>query len=182
MKQKPDQPDRLTLWHILAGFGWGFLVCLLITMLAGCKTIKYVPVETIKTERVEVHDSIIIADTVRVMETDTTTTTTTTTLQKVDSTYLASLGIINPPPEAWLLQKDTEHTTEHNTNTHTEHNESSTHKADSIRVEYRDRPYPVEKPLTTWQRFCLDYGKITTGATIALILLLALRIFGPRKK
>jgi hypothetical protein len=109
MKQKPDQPDRLTLWHILAGFGWGILVCLLITLLAGCKTIKYVPVETVKTEYVTKTDTLIQKDTIAV-------------------------------------------------------------------------PYPVEKPLTTWQRFCLDYGKVTTGATIALILLLALRIFRNGKK
>ena len=57
-----------------------------------------------------------------------------------------------------------------------------THTDTLIQKDTIQVPYPVEKPLTTWQRFCLDYGKITTGATVALILLLALRIFGPRKK
>lgn len=172
MKQKPDQPDRLTLWHIVAGFGWGILVCLLITLLAGCKSIKYVPVETIKTERVEVHDTVHVADTVKVIETDSTATTISTLLQKVDSAYLAHLGIVNAPPEAWLLHTTTDTHTAHATDTQATHSETATHATDSVRIEYRDRPYPVEKPLTRWQQFCLDYGKVTTGATAALLLLL----------
>ena len=56
---------------------------------------------------------------------------------------------------------------------HTKYVEKATHdtlyqhKTDSVPV-----PYPVEKPLTRWQQFCLDYGKVTTGATAALLLLL----------
>ena len=167
---------------LLSGFFWGTLACLLITLLAGCKSIKYVPVETVKTERVEVHDTVHVADTVKVIETDSTATTISTILQKVDSTYLAHLGIVNAPPEAWLLQTTTDTHTAHATDSQATHSETATHATDSVRIEYRDRPYPVEKTLTTWQRFCLDYGKLTTGATVALILLLALRIFGPSKK
>lgn len=180
MQQDPDN-NRLSLWHLLAGFGWGIIACLLISLLGGCKTIKYVPIETIKTERVEVHDTVHVDDTVKVIETDSTATTISTLLQKVDSAYLAHLGIVNAPPEAWLLQTTTDTHTAHATDTQATHSETATHATDSVRIEYRDRPYPVEKPLTRWQQFCLDYGKVTTGATIALILLLAVWLFRRKK-
>ena len=37
-------------------------------------------------------------------------------------------------------------------------------KTDSIRV-----PYPVERKLTKWESFCIDYGKVTLGATILFV-------------
>ena len=36
---------------------------------------------------------------------------------------------------------------------------------DSVRVLY-----PVEKRLTRWQQACIDYGKVTMGATVLLVL------------
>lgn len=36
-------------------------------------------------------------------------------------------------------------------------------RTDSVRV-----PYPVERKLSRWQAFCLDYGKAMLGATAAL--------------
>ena len=153
MKQEPDN-NRLTLWHILAGFGWGILVCLLITLLAGCKSIKYVPVETVRTDTTYItkqqRDSIMLHDSIYIHE-----------YQKGDTIY---------------RDRDRWHTIYQDRWRDRTHTDTLIQK-DTIQV-----PYPVEKPLTTWQRFCLDYGKITTGATVALILLLALRIFDPSKK
>ena len=37
-------------------------------------------------------------------------------------------------------------------------------KTDSVQV-----PYPVEKKLTRWQTFCIDYGKVMLGASVVLI-------------
>ena len=37
-------------------------------------------------------------------------------------------------------------------------------KTDSIQV-----PYPVEKKLTRWQTFCIDYGKVMLGASVILL-------------
>ena len=141
-----DNPnDRLSPWHILAGFGWGILACLLITLLCGCKSIRYVPVEShttdtlyqVKTERDSIHttDSIYIHEWASV-------TGDTIYKEKERWRYLYR--------DRWRV--DTLY------KSHT----------DTIAV-----PYPVEKPLTRWQQFCLDYGKVTTGATAALILLLA---------
>ena len=71
MTHDHDHPnDRLSPWHILAGFGWGILACLLINLLGGCKSIRYVPVEShttdtlyqVKVQRDSIHttDSIYI--------------------------------------------------------------------------------------------------------------------------
>ena len=143
MKQKPDQPDRLTLWHIVAGFGWGILVCLLITLLAGCKTIKYVPVESHTTDtlyQVKVqHDSIHTTDSIYIHEWASVTGDT--------------------------IYRDRDHW-------HTSWRDRW--RVDTLYKSHTDTiavPYPVEKPLNRWQQFCLDYGKVTTGATAALLLL-----------
>lgn len=147
MKQEPEN-NRLTLWHILAGFGWGILVCLLITLLAGCKTIKYVPVETIKTEYVTKTDTLIRKDSIFAH----------------DSIYIHEWQ----KGDTIYRDRDRWHTIYQDRWRDRTHTDTLIQK-DTIQV-----PYPVEKPLTTWQRFCLDYGKITTGATIALVLLLAI--------
>lgn len=145
MTRHTDNPnDRLSLWHILAGFGWGILACLLITLLGGCKSIRYVPVEShttdtlyqVKTER----DSIHTTDSIYIHEWASVTG---------DTIYIDRHHYRDRWRDRWRV--DTLY------KSHT----------DTIQV-----PYPVEKPLTRWQQFCLDYGKMTTGATAALILLL----------
>lgn len=54
----------------LRGALWGLLVCWLITLLAGCKTVRYVPVETVRTDSVTVdrfiRDSVYLRDSVYV--------------------------------------------------------------------------------------------------------------------
>lgn len=52
----------------LTGALWGLLVCWLITLLAGCRTVRYVPVETVRTDSVYVdrvmRDSVLVRDSV----------------------------------------------------------------------------------------------------------------------
>lgn len=133
-------------------------------LLAGCRT-QYVPVETVRTERVEIHDTVTIGDSI--VKNDSTDTKTKVLLQKVDSAYLALLGIINAPKEAWLLQMET--TTTHNSSVTSSHKESEKSSSDSIRTEYKDRPYPVEKQLSRSQQFFIDYGKIMLGVSGGLL-------------
>lgn len=154
MKQKPDTDLRHPLWHLLAGFGWGALVCLLISMCSSCRSIKYVPVEThtidtlyqVKTER----DSIFQRDSIYIREWASPTG---------DTIYIDRTQWRDRWRDRWRV--DTLY------KSHT----------DTVQV-----PYPVEKRLSVWQRFCIDYGMLTTGGTIALAMLLALRIFGNRKQ
>ena len=44
-------------------------------------------------------------------------------------------------------------------------------RTDSISI-----PYPVEKKLSRFQQFCLDYGKIMLGATALLLIVIAIII------
>ena len=39
-----------------------------------------------------------------------------------------------------------------------------------IRCDSVSVPYPVEKKLTRWQQVCIDYGKLTIGATVLLVI------------
>lgn len=52
----------------LTGALWGLLVCWLISLLWGCKTVRYVPVETVRTDSVHVdrfmRDSVLVRDSV----------------------------------------------------------------------------------------------------------------------
>ena len=52
----------------MKGLFWGLLACLLITLLAGCRTVRYVPVETVRTDSVYVdrwqRDSVYVRDSV----------------------------------------------------------------------------------------------------------------------
>lgn len=151
-----------------AGCGPVFMIVLIVlTGLMGC-AVKYVPVETVKVERVEVHDTVTVADSTS--RNDSTDTKTRMLLQKVDSAYLAMLGVINAPREAWLLQTETN--TTHKTSETTSHKESEKQSSDSVRVEYKDRPVPVERELSRWEQFCLDYGKVTTGGTVVCVFLI----------
>lgn len=38
-------------------------------------------------------------------------------------------------------------------------------RTDSVQV-----PYPVERQLSHWEQFCIDYGKVMTGATVVLLV------------
>ena len=149
--------------------GWYILIVLFVVLslltLTGCKQIQYVPVETVRTERVEVHDTVTVNDSTA--RNDSTLVNTQMLLQKVDSAYLAMLGIINAPPEAWLLQMNT--STRHTSNETANHKEQQTHSSDSVRTEYVEKPYPVPAQLSRWQKFCCDYGKIMLGALAALM-------------
>ena len=52
----------------LTGALWGLLVCWLITLICGCRTVRYVPVETVRTDSVYVdrfmRDSVLVRDSV----------------------------------------------------------------------------------------------------------------------
>lgn len=154
----------------------GFL-CLLF-MLCGCKSTKYVPVETVKTEKVYIHDTTIVKNTT--VRDDSTYTKTQMLLQKVDSAYLAMLGIINAPKEAWLLEKNT--STHHTSSEATTHQEKEVHSTDSVRTEFVQVPYPVPAQLTKWQQFCCDYGKLMVGATLTLVVIFIILLYWIRYK
>jgi hypothetical protein len=122
-------------WYCFIGI---IITLFLSALFSGCKSIQYVPVETVHTDtlyqKVVQRDSIHIHDSVTIRE-------------KGDTVMI----------EHWRTQwrdrllRDTIYRS----------------RVDSIQV-----PYPVEKQLTKWQQVCIDYGKLTMGATVLLVIFL----------
>lgn len=122
-------------WYCFIGI---VIVLFLSALFSGCKSIQYVPVETVHTDtlyqKVVQRDSIHIHDSVTIRE-------------KGDTVMI----------EHWRTQwrdrllRDTIYRS----------------RVDSVQV-----PYPVEKQLTKWQQVCIDYGKLTMGATVLLVVFL----------
>lgn len=125
--------------YILAVLGLLCVVC-------SCKSIQYVPVETVKTEykvrtdTLTQKDSIYLRDSIWVEKSGDTVTT-----YKTRYVY----------QDRWRdrVVRDT------------------IIKTDSIQV-----PYPVERKLNRWEAFCLDYGKVMVGTTGVLLLSIAIII------
>lgn len=134
----------------------GMVVLLLLSFLfSGCQTIKYVPVETVRTEYIHSTDTV--------KEIDSVFSEKETIIKEADSATIAKLGLQLKDNERaiLILQKELEKQISSKSESKTD----TVIKTDSIQV-----PYPVEKPLTKWQSFCIDYGKITLGASILLIV------------
>ena len=106
----------------LTGALWGLAVLIVISLLCGCKTVRYVPVETVRTDSVYVdrwqRDSVYLRDSVWVNR---WVVGDTVFVDKVSVKYLYC--------DRW--RRDTVAVT----------------KRDSVQV-----PVPVEKPLGWWQQ------------------------------
>lgn len=147
------------------------IVCLLVVLLfSACKSTEYVPV--VECHEVHHHHT----DTVR--QTDSIVNEKTTVIREVDSATMAQYGVkLQNAERAWLvLQSDMEKRI----------HEMMQAKSDTVVI--RDSvqvPVPVERKLTKWETFCLDYGKVMAGSTIVLFLMfiyLVVRWFTGRKK
>jgi len=122
-----------TCWYMFIGIIVALFIC---ALFSGCRSIRYVPVETVRTDtmyqKVLQRDSIHIHDSVTIRE-------------KGDTVMI----------EHWRtqwrdrLQRDTVYRS----------------RTDSVQV-----PYPVERQLSHWEQFCIDYGKVMTGATVVLLV------------
>lgn len=122
-----------TCWYMFIGIIVALFIC---ALFSGCRSIRYVPVETVRTDtlyqKVLQRDSIHIHDSVTIRE-------------KGDTVMI----------EHWRtqwrdrVQRDTVYRS----------------RTDSVQV-----PYPVERQLSKWEQFCIDYGKVMTGATVVLLV------------
>ena len=119
------------------------IICLL---LFSCKTVKYVPVETIRTVTVAKTDTFIQKD----------------SLFCHDSVFIHSKG-----DTVWYEKWHTKYVDRWRDKVRID----SFIKVDSVAV-----PYPVEKPLSKWQQFCLDYGKVAFGGSLVAIGLIVFEL------
>ena len=143
----------LGLMAVYIAFGLLFALCLF----SGCSEPKTVVVEKLRTEYISTSDTIREKDTVQVER-----ETVVREARPEDSAMLAKLGIRLRENERMLilLQRELDKARHE---TYESHNDTAI-KADSVRV-----PVPVERKLTKWETFCLDYGKVTTGMSVAFV-------------
>lgn len=124
----------------IRGFLWGIMTCILISLLAGCKSVQFVPVETVKTDSVYIdrfqHDSIYQRDSVFVNR---WTAGDTVYQDKVVWKYVYRDKVVYDTVA--ILRSDT------------------------VRV-----PYPVERRLTKWEQVRLNVGGWVIALVVITIL------------
>lgn len=136
----------------------------LVLLFQGCKSVEYVPVETVKTEYVHRTDTLKQVDSVY--------TEKETIIREADSTAIAELGLkLKDNEKAFLiLKKELEKKTS---------NEYKS-KTDTVIIEDTIKvPYPVEKKLSKWQTIKMDIGGyfifITAFFVIVIVVWLILK-------
>lgn len=132
------------------------MACAIITLLAGCKTTKYVPVENVRTEYkdrvVTVHDTV--RDSVRTFN-NVYKHDSMTVMMRGDTVFVDrwhTLRLIK-------LEKATQM-----------RNRVAGDSASSVRVDSVRVPYPVERKLTKWERVKMDFG--TAAIVIAALAIM----------
>lgn len=136
-----------------------FLVSLLF---CGCKSIEYVPVETVKTEYVSKTDTL--------KQVDTVFTEKETIIREADPELIAKLGLQLKDNEKAILVLKRE--LERQVNKQSEHRVDTLLRTDTIKV-----PYPVEKKLTKWEQTKMDAGGISIVACIVFIVMIVVGFF-----
>ena len=144
--------------------GTGLALVIVLTvlwMLAGCKT-RYVSVPEYHKEYIHSTDTFIHHDVMR--------DTSWMTIREVDSAELVRLGVrIKGLTNALLIER-------HNNREQRSNNQrvktDTIFKTDSIRV-----PYPVEKKLSKWKQFRLDFGGWAMGVLALGIVFFFIRFF-----
>ena len=145
---------RMKTLSILLVLSW--LLCLM-----GCRTVKFVPVPEYHTLYKTRVDTVQRWDSVRDVQ--------WMTVREVDSAQLAALGIrIKGLKNALLIERNKLLQKMSNEKTH---KIDTIMQRDSIRV-----PYPVEKPLTKWQRWKMDLGGWAMGVAAVLVILVILKV------
>lgn len=144
------------------------IMFLVVLLLFSCKSIQYVPVETVRTEYKTKTDTVKVSDTIR-----TEKETILREARTEDSAMIAKLGIKLQDNERLLILLRN-HLTESNSKQYESHTDTII-KTDSIQV-----PYPVEKKLTKWQQFKMDFSEWIIG--IILIFSLLFCIYLARRK
>ena len=145
LKNRNSGPAYRMCWYMFIGMLLLLFACV---CFSGCKSIEYVPVETVRTDtlwqKIVERDSIIVNDSVIVREKG-----DTVMIEKWHTKYRDR------------LKTDTMYVS----------------KTDSVQV-----PYPVEKKLTRWETFCIDYGKVMLGASVVLVAFIIIWLVRKIKK
>lgn len=121
-------------------FLYGIMACILISLLAGCKSVQYVPVETVRTDSVYVdrylRDSIYQRDSVLI------------------NRWTAGDTVYQDKVVLKYIYRDK-----------VKYDTVAVLRSDTVRV-----PYPVEQELTKWEQVRLDVGGWAIAVVVVTIL------------
>ena len=120
----------------LTGALWGLAVLIVISLLCGCKSVKYVPVETVRTDSVHVRDSSAV----------------NTIIHYKDSLRIKDSIVIVVDTAGNVLSKEKYHDEKHTKDTERSNNETNVKEKDARSAGSVEVPVPVEKPLGWWQQ------------------------------
>ena len=142
----------------MKGLFLGLLACL---ALAGCKTVKYVPVETVRTDSVYATDSSVV----------------NTIIHYKDSLRIKDSIVIVVDTAGNVLSKEKYHDEKYAKDTERSNNETTIKEKDARSADSVEVPVPVEKPLTWWQKFRQEAFWWLVGAlgTLGLLIIRKLR-------
>ena len=140
---------------------WMFwlLALMVLGMLTSCKT-KYIPVETVIRDSIEVNDTVRITRLVK--------DTSWMQIHTADSVELAKMGVSLAGVKTALV-------IERNTVKQLREKLSENNDTSNVKVVYIDRekkvevPVPVERELTFWQKTWMNLGKIGFTGLLGLI-------------
>ena len=128
--------------YVCVVIGW-VLIAVLAVMCIGCKSVQYVPVETVRTDTCYVQK--IRTDSVNKIRTDSVYVRDSVVVERGGDTIKVTAWRWR---ERYVVQRDTIYRS----------------KTDSIAV-----PYPVERKLSRWEKTKQDIGGIAIGAFIAVV-------------
>lgn len=162
---RPD--DQQKAGTVVMGVIAASVVLLLLQLLCGCTTTRYVPVESVRTEYREVDTTAIYNRLLRLFESRRENTSRIDSLidREKETVVLKENGDTARHDRERVVyvsskrEKELEHrVTEQDSVINALRTQLSSVKVDSIPV-----PYPVEKPLTRWQQAKMDFGGAAMG-------------------
>lgn len=119
----------------LTGALWGLAVLIVISLLCGCKTVKYVPVESVKIDSMYVTDSLVVNTIIRYKD----------SLRVKDSIVMVVDTAGN------VLSKEKYHDEKHTKDTERSNDETKTKAKEAKSADSVQTPVPVEPELGWWQ-------------------------------
>mgnify|MGYP005797907201 CR=1 FL=1 len=124
----------------MKGLFWGMLACVVLTLLFGCTTTRYVPVPSVSV------DSVYVDRWLR------------------DSVYLKDSVFVNQWTQGDTVYRD-KVVTKYQYKDRWRYDTVAIVRADSVRV-----PYPVERRLSTWEQVRLNVGGWVIALVVITIL------------
>lgn len=150
----------------VAYFVIGLIIeALVLFLTCSCTTTQYVPIETVRTEVINQHDTITIQDTTKIESHTIIREADSAEIERLTKEYGFKLD--KAQKTILVLRKEIEQE---------KSKVKESHTGTSDRTSIVQIPYPVERKLTKWESFCIDYGKVMVGGTVVAILAIVLAI------